>query len=76
VRVALVLHRKTPYADTVDLVDAGRELVAPRDVIVRAGREDFDGGVPGQAFRDVAGVEFRAAVDGLAVSLDGDCDLH
>src|SRR5207237_349518 len=75
-RIALVLHAEPAYGDAVDLLDAGRKLVAPRHVVGRARRQDLDRRVRGEVLGDVAGVEFRAAVDLAAVPLDDDREFH
>src|SRR5262245_14118428 len=75
-RIALVTHPEPVNGDAVQLVDAGLQLVPPRDVVGRARREDVDLRVAREVFRDVAGVKFCAAVDRLAVSLDDDGELH
>ena len=58
------------------LLNARRELVAPRHVIGRARGEDFDLRVPRQMFGDVPRMELGAAVHRLPVALDDDGDLH
>ena len=68
--------RKAPHRDAVDLLDAGRQLVAPGDVVAGAGRQDLDLGVPREVLGDVARVQLRAAVDVGAVALDDDRELH
>ena len=75
-RIALVLHTEPAHRHVVDALDAGRELVAPRDVIGRARREHLDLGVPGEMLGDVPGVQLGAAVDRLPVSLNDDGELH
>src|SRR5438874_11360962 len=75
-RIALVLHAKPPNRHTVHLLDARRELVAPRHVIARTRGEDFDLRVPRQMFGDVPRMELGAAVHRLPVALDDDGDLH
>ena len=74
--MALVADRETADGDAVDLLDAGRRLVAPGDVVARARREHLDLGVPREALRDVARVQLGAAVDVGAVALDDDRELH
>src|SRR5262249_42219690 len=75
-RIALVLHLEAPDGDAVDLLDAGRQLVAPRAVVGGARREDFDVSMTRQALRDVARVQLGAAVDGQAVSLNDNRELQ
>ena len=75
-RLAFVRDRKASHRDAVDLLDAGRQLVAPGDVVARAGRDDFDLGVPREPLGDVARVQLRAAVDVGAVALNDDRELH
>ena len=74
--MALVRDGEAADRDAVDLLDAGRQLVLPGDVVARAGRHHFDRRVPRQALGDVARVQFRAAVDVRAVALDDDRQLH
>ena len=74
--VSLVRDRKPADGNAVDRLDAHGTLVSPRDVIARAGRDDFDGGMARQTFRDVACVQFGAAVDVGAVPLDHDREVH
>ena len=69
-------HAETPDRDAVDAVHARLELVAPRDVIGGARREDFDLRVSGEMFGDVARVQLGAAVDRLSVALSDDGELH
>ena len=76
VGIALPLHAKPPHRHAVDRLDAGGALVAPRHVVGRARRQHFDVGVPCEVFRDVAGVELRAAIDVRSISLDDDGDFH
>jgi hypothetical protein len=71
-----VLHGEPSNRHPVDLLDSRRAFVTPRHVVARAGRDDLYLGVRRQAFGDIAGVEFRAAVDVRAVALDDDCDTH
>ena len=54
----------------------GGQLVPPRDVVARAGRQDLDLAVTREVFGDVPRVQLGAAVDRLAVALDDDRDLH
>ena len=75
-RIALVLHAKAPHRNAVDLSRRPAELVAPRDVVGRARRQDLDVGVPREVLGDVAGVQLGAAVDCLAVALNDDRELH
>jgi hypothetical protein len=51
-RIALVFHREPPYRNVVDPFDAGREIVAPGDVIGRAGGPHLDLRVPREMLRD------------------------
>ena len=75
-RIALVLHLEAPHRHAVDLLDAGRQLVAPGHVVGGARRQDLDLGVTRQMLGDVARVQLGAAVDRLAVALDDDRELH
>ena len=75
-RPALVRDRKPSDRDAVDLLDPGRQLVAPGDVVARTGRDHLDLGVPGEMFSDVARVQLRSAVDVGAVALNDDRELH
>ena len=75
-RIALVLHLEAPDRHAVDLLDAGRQLVAPRDVVGRAGGEHFDLPMTREMLGDVARVQLGAAVDRLTVALNDDRDLH
>ena len=71
-----MLHAKPAHRHAVDSLDAGRQLVAPRDVVGRAGRQDLDLGVAGEVLGDVARVQLGAAVDCLTVALNDDRELH
>ena len=75
-RIALVLDAKAPDGHAVDRLDAGRQLVPPRDVVGGARGQHLDLGVTGEVFGDVAGVQLGAAVDRLAVALNDDRELH
>ena len=57
-------------------LDAGRELVGPRDIVLRAGGEHLDLGMTREVLRDVARMQLGAAVDVGAVPLRDDRDLH
>ena len=50
-RIALVFDLEPPDRDAVDRLEAYRQIVAPRDVIGGARRQDFDGGVAGEMLR-------------------------
>ena len=71
-----MLHAEAAHRHAVDPFDAGGELVAPRDVVGGARRQDLDLGVAREMFGDVARVQLRAAVDRLAVALNDDRELH
>ena len=75
-RVALALDRKATHPDAVDVLDAGCQLVAPRDVVAGARGQDFDLGVAGEMLRQVPRMKFSAAVDRPSVSLYDDGELH
>ena len=75
-RIALVLHAEPADRHAVDCLDAGRQLVAPRHVVGRAGRQHLDLAVTREVLGDVARVQLGAAVDRLAVALNDDRDLH
>ena len=76
-RVALDRHREAVDRNPVDDLQAGWQLVLPRDVIaMRAGREHLDLDVLGQMLRDVTGMLLGTAVDVSTVPLDDDRDLH
>src|SRR5215210_7479366 len=62
-RVALVPDRKTADGDTVHLLDTGRPLIPPRDVIARAGRHDFHLRMAGEALGHVTRVQLSASID-------------
>ena len=75
-RLPFMRNWKASDRNAVDVLDAGGQLVAPRDVIARAGRDDFDLRVPGQPLGNVARVQLRSAVDVGAVALGDDRELH
>ena len=75
-RIAFVLHLEAAYLHAVDLLHAGLQLVAPRDVVGGARREHFDLAVTREMFGDVARVQLRATVDRVTVALNDDRDLH
>ncbi len=75
-RIALVGHGESSNRDAVDLLDAGRSLVPPRDVVAGACRDDLHLCVPRKPLCHVPRMEFRAAVDVRAVALDRDRELH
>ena len=64
-------HGEAADLDAVDLLGAGFVLIRPCDVVIGAGRQDFDVGVMREVFGDVTGVKLRAAVNALA-HIDGD----
>ena len=74
--VARAGDRKAANGQAVDLVFAGRQLVLPRDVVARAGRQHLDLPVPGEPLGDVPGVQFGAAADVRAVALNNNRQLH
>src|SRR4051794_32027127 len=75
-RVAFVRDAKPPDRDAVHLLDAGRMIVAPRDVIGRRRRQDFHVGMARQMLGDVAGMRLGAAVNCCSVALNDDGELH
>ena len=75
-RLPLATDRKTANGHAVDGLDARLELVAPADVVARARCHHLDLRMPCQAFRDVAGVQLRSAVDIGAVALDDYREVH
>src|SRR5437762_4617620 len=62
--------------DAVHCLAAGRQLVAPRQVVTRARCEDTDVGVACEVFGDVPRVQLGAAVDVGAVPLHNNRELH
>ena len=66
-RPAFVADWKASDRDGVDAFDAFGQLVTPRDVVPRAGRQDFDVGVARKPLGNVAGVQLGPAVDVGAV---------
>ena len=75
-RIAFVLHLEAPDRHPVHLLDSGRELVAPRNVVGRAGGQHLDLAVAREMLRDISRVKLGAAVDRLPVPLNDDRDLH
>ena len=75
-RVALALDREATHPDAVDVLDAGCQLVAPRDVVAGAGGQHFDLGVTSEMLRQVPRMKLSAAVDRPSVSLYDDRELH
>ena len=75
-RVSFALHREATHGNVVDAFFASRQFVAPRDVVSRARRPHFDLRMTSQMLGDVARVQFGAPVDGEAVPLDDDRELH
>ena len=75
-RMTFAGHGEAADRNTVDGLGPRRELVTPADVVARAGRDDLYLCVLRQAFRDVACVQLRSAVDVGAVSLDDYRELH
>ena len=75
-RIAFVLDLETSDGDTVDAPDSHWKFVAPGDIVCRARREHLDVRVPREPLGDVARVQFRAAIDVAAVSLNDDRELH
>src|SRR5262249_6341712 len=73
---ALVFDAESSHRNVVDAVYAFRQLVFPRHIIDRACREHFDIGVPGEPLGDVPGVQFCAAIDGVAIPLNDEGELH
>jgi hypothetical protein len=71
-----VPDRETPHRNAVHPVDPLGQLVPPGEVVARARGHDLDVGMPRKAFRDVPGVQLRAAVDVSAVPLNRDRELH
>src|SRR6266850_7875827 len=62
--------------DAIDRVSPRTEVVAPRQVIARARRENAHVRVPRQVFGDVPCVQLGAAVDIGPVSLHDDRQVH
>src|SRR4030081_2919106 len=75
-RLAFVLHIKPSDKQSVNAIFTSRKLVFPRHVIDGARREHFHFRVPCEVLGDVACMKLGAAVDGLAVALDHDRELH
>ena len=71
-----MLDLETPHGHAVHGVDARGQLVPPRDVVRGAGGQDFHVGVAREMFGDVSSVKLGAAVDGGAVALNDDRELH
>ena len=76
VDVAFPADRKPPDRDAVHPLDTGVELVAPRDVVGRAGRQDLDLDVSGEVLSDIPGMLLGAAVQLGAIALDDNGELH
>ena len=74
--IALAVHGKPPYLDAVHGLGAGRELVAPGDVIAGTRRDDFHVRVARQTLGDVSRVQLGAAVDVSAVALYDNRESH
>src|SRR5205823_7025928 len=60
----------------VDLIDAGRPLVSPADVVLRARGKDLYLRMTRQSLGDITRVQLGTAVDVGAVALDDDRELH
>ena len=75
-RIPFALHRKAAHRNVVDAFFAGGQFVAPRDVVGGAGRPHFDLCMTSQMLGDIARVQFGASIDGEAVPLDDDRELH
>ena len=75
-RIALVLYSESPHRNVVDLLDAFGKFVLPRHVIDRTGREHFDVCMTREPLGNVPRVQLRAAVDGVAVPLNDERELH
>ena len=74
--LAFAADGKPPDRDAVHLLETGVELVAPRDVVGRTGRQHLDLGVSGEVFRDIPGMQLGATVQVGAVALDDDGQFH
>ena len=74
--VAFAADRKPPDRDTVHPLDPGVELVAPGDVVGRAGRQNLALGVSREVLSDIPGMQLGAAVQLGAVALDDERDLQ
>ena len=74
--VALPRDRKALDDDAVDRLGPGGKIVAPRDVVARAGGQHADVRVAREALGDVPRVQLGAAVDIGAVPLHHDRELH
>ena len=74
--VAFLADAEATDGHAVDRLDVRRQLVAPRHVVGGARRQDFDLGMPGEMFGDVARVKLGAAVDCRPVALNDDCEFH
>jgi hypothetical protein len=68
--------RKSSNGNTVDLLDARRQLISPRDVVLRPCRQHLDVGASRQEFGDVTRESFGSAADVRAVALNNNRELH
>ena len=74
--VARALDREARDRQPVDARRAGRVVVGPAAVVERAGGQDLDLVLAGQAARQPAAVRLGAARDLLAVALHDEAQLH
>tara|TARA_B100001971_G_C18200806_1_gene544455 strand:+ start:857 stop:1471 length:615 start_codon:yes stop_codon:yes gene_type:complete len=74
--VAFAADRKSSDPQTIYPVEPGVKLVAPCNVVGRAGREHLDLGVSSEMFRDIPGMQLRATVQVGAIALDDDGKPH
>ena len=74
--VALPRDGKALDHDAVDRLGPGGKIVAPRDVVARAGGQHADVRVAREVLGDVPRVQLGAAVDVGAVPLHHDGELH
>src|SRR5437763_122562 len=74
--IAFVRHRKPAHRHAIHLLEPRRQLIAPRDVVGRARREDLDVTVPREMLRHIPRVQLGATVDRVAVPLYDNRDLH
>ena len=75
-RIALVFHREAAHRHVVHALFARLQRIAPGDVVGGTRGPHLHLRVARQVLGNVPRVQFGAAVDGLAVALDDDRDLH
>ena len=75
-RIARPRNGEAVHGHAVHPFLAGRQFIPPGDVVLRARRQDPDIGVAGQAFGEVTGEQFGAAVDVRSIPLNDNGQLH